>query len=147
MTLLARSTSVFATLFLLASGCGQSDNSEEVARELEWKRKPRKIECSDQIITEVSMGSLSLSRSGPCGQEDLPDAPALPGVPMPALPEVPSAPGLPAVPGAPALPIDGPVPGLPALPSAPSVPGVPMPAVPELPAAPGLPGAPALPGV
>jgi cytochrome c peroxidase len=34
MTLLARSTSVFATLFLLASGCGQSDNSEEVAREL-----------------------------------------------------------------------------------------------------------------
>jgi hypothetical protein len=49
---------------------------QEAARELEWKRKPRKIECSDQIITEVSMGSLSLSRSGPCGQEDLPDAPA-----------------------------------------------------------------------
>jgi len=49
---------------------------QEVALELEWKRKPRKIECSDQIITEVSMGSLSLSRSGPCGKEDLPDAPA-----------------------------------------------------------------------
>ena len=49
---------------------------QEVARELEWKRKPRKIECSDQIITEVSMGALSLSRSGPCGKEDLPDAPA-----------------------------------------------------------------------
>jgi len=47
----------------------------EVARELEGKRKPRKVECSDQIITEVSMGSLSLSRSGPCGKEDLPDAP------------------------------------------------------------------------
>ena len=49
---------------------------QEVARELEWKRKPRKIECSDQIITEVSMGALSLSRSGPCGKEDLPSAPA-----------------------------------------------------------------------
>ena len=50
---------------------------QEVARELEWKRKPRKIECSDQIITEVSMGSLSLSRSGPCGKEDLPVGPGV----------------------------------------------------------------------
>ena len=49
---------------------------QEVARELERKRKPRKIECSDQILTEVSMGALSLNRSGPCGKEDLPDAPA-----------------------------------------------------------------------
>ena len=49
---------------------------QEVAREAEWNAKPKKWVCSDQIITEVSMGALSLSRSGPCGEEDLPPAPA-----------------------------------------------------------------------
>lgn len=34
MSILARSTPALATLLLLASGCGQPDNSEEVAREL-----------------------------------------------------------------------------------------------------------------
>ncbi len=47
----------------------------EVAREA--ARKPQDpMRCSDQIITEVRMGSLALSRSGPCGAEDLPPAPA-----------------------------------------------------------------------
>ncbi len=49
---------------------------QEVAREAEWNAKPKTWVCSDQIITEVRMGALSMSRSGPCGGEDLPPAPA-----------------------------------------------------------------------
>lgn len=46
----------------------------EVAREAALpKREPT---CSDQIITEITMGSLSMSRTGSCGADDLPPAPA-----------------------------------------------------------------------
>ena len=46
----------------------------EVAREAALPK--REQTCSDQIITEITMGSLSMSRTGPCGADDLPPAPA-----------------------------------------------------------------------
>lgn len=38
--------------------------------------QPDPPSCTDQIITEVRMGSLSVTRTGPCGEGDLAPAPA-----------------------------------------------------------------------
>ncbi len=46
----------------------------EVAREAQDRQDP--MRCSDQIITEVRMGDLALSRSGPCGAKERPPTPA-----------------------------------------------------------------------
>jgi hypothetical protein len=42
---------------------------QEVAREAERKARAPAPVCTDQITTEVTMGSLSMSRTGPCGSE------------------------------------------------------------------------------
>lgn len=48
---------------------------QEVAREAERRAKSPAPVCSDQITTEVTMGNLWMSRTGPCGTEASP-APA-----------------------------------------------------------------------
>jgi hypothetical protein len=45
---------------------------EEVTREAQRKSKAPAPVCSDQITTEVTMGSLSMSRTEPCGKESQP---------------------------------------------------------------------------
>jgi hypothetical protein len=45
---------------------------EEVAREGQRKSKAPAPVCSDQITTEVTMGSLSMSRTEPCGEKSEP---------------------------------------------------------------------------
>jgi hypothetical protein len=45
---------------------------EEVRREAQRKSKAPAPVCSDQITTEVTMGSLSMSRTEPCGEKSEP---------------------------------------------------------------------------
>ena len=45
---------------------------EEVTREAQRKSKELEPVCSDQITTEVTMGSLSMSRTDPCGETSEP---------------------------------------------------------------------------
>ena len=45
---------------------------EEVNQEAQRKSKPSVPVCSDQITTEVTMGSLSMSRTEPCGEKSEP---------------------------------------------------------------------------
>jgi hypothetical protein len=45
---------------------------EEVTREAQRKSKAPEPVCSDQITTEVTMGSLSMSRTDPCGETSEP---------------------------------------------------------------------------
>lgn len=45
---------------------------EEVTRAAQRKSKAPEPVCSDQIMTEVTMGSLSMSRSEPCGDKSEP---------------------------------------------------------------------------
>ena len=45
---------------------------EEVTREAQRKSKAPAPVCSDQITTEVTMGSLSMSRTEPCGEKSEP---------------------------------------------------------------------------